>query len=111
MREKRFVWKCDDENCCIYDTKEEKAYFNVEVVDLLNEQQSIIEHLTVEKFKENKRFTKLLSEQQATITEYEDFCYNLCMFIIGKDLDDEYKEKYGKEYKIITKWKGCGSDE
>ena len=52
-----------------------------------------------------------LNEQQATITEYEDFCYNLCMFIIGKDLDDEFREKYGKEYKIITKWKGCGSDE
>ena len=26
----------------------------------------------------------LLNEQQATITEYEDFCYNLCMFI-GKN--------------------------
>lgn len=37
MSEKRFIWKCDDENCQIYDTKEEKAYFNVEVVDLLNE--------------------------------------------------------------------------
>lgn len=54
---------------------------------------------------------EMLNEQQATITEYEDFCYNLCMFIIGKDLDDEFREKYGKEYNIITKWKGCGSDE
>ena len=42
MSEKRFIWKCDDENCCIYDTKEEKIYFNVEVADLLNEQDEKI---------------------------------------------------------------------
>ena len=42
MSEKRFIWKCDDENCQIYDTKKKKVYFNVEVVDLLNEQQVII---------------------------------------------------------------------
>lgn len=42
MTEKRFIWKCDDENCQIYDTKKKKVYFNVEVVDLLNEQQVII---------------------------------------------------------------------
>ena len=42
MSEKRFIWKCDDENCQIYDTKKKKVYFNVEVVDLLNEQQAII---------------------------------------------------------------------
>ena len=53
----------------------------------------------------------LLNEQQATIEEYEDFCLNLCKFLIGKGLVDEYREEYGKEYKIITKWKGCGSDE
>ena len=51
-----------------------------------------------------------LNEQQATIEEYEDFCLNLCKFLIGKGLVDEYREEYGKEYKIITKWKGCGSD-
>jgi glutamate formiminotransferase len=43
MSEKRFIWKCDDENCHIFDTKEEKAYFNVEVVGLLNEQQATID--------------------------------------------------------------------
>ena len=53
----------------------------------------------------------LLNKQQATIEEYEDFCLNLCKFLIGKGLVDEYREEYGKEYKIITKWKGCGSDE
>ena len=45
MSEKRFIWKCDDENCQIYDTKKKKVYFNVEVVDLLNEQQTTIERL------------------------------------------------------------------
>ena len=45
MSEKRFIWKCDDENCQIYDTKKKKAYFNVEVVDLLNEQQNTIQFL------------------------------------------------------------------
>jgi len=48
-----------------------------------------------------------LNEQEATLTEYKDFCHNLCIFIIGKGLTDEFREKYGKEYKIITKWKGC----
>ena len=46
----------------------------------------------------------LLNEQQATIEEYKDFCLNLCKFLIQKDFVDEYREKYGKEYKIITKW-------
>jgi len=45
-----------------------------------------------------------LNEQQATIEEYKDFCLNLCKFLIQKRLVDEYREKYGKEYKIITKW-------
>ena len=45
-----------------------------------------------------------LNEQQATIEEYKDFCLNLCKFLIQKDFVDEYREKYGKEYKIITKW-------
>lgn len=48
MSEKRFIWKCDDENCQIYDTKKKKAYFNVEVVDLLNEQQTTISALKEE---------------------------------------------------------------
>ena len=47
---------------------------------------------------------ELLNEQQTTIEEYKDFCLNLCKFVIQKDLVDEYREKYGKEYKIITKW-------
>ena len=46
----------------------------------------------------------LLNEQQATIEEYKDFCLNLCKFLIQKGFVDEYREKYGKEYKIITKW-------
>jgi len=46
----------------------------------------------------------ILNEQQATIEEYKDFCLNLCKFLIQKRLVEEYREKYGKEYKIITKW-------
>lgn len=45
MSEQRFIWKCDDETCYIYDTVEEKAFFNVEVVGLLNEQQATINRL------------------------------------------------------------------
>ena len=48
MNEKRFIWKCDDENCQIYDTKKKKVYFNYEVVDLLNEQQATIQSLKEE---------------------------------------------------------------
>ena len=45
MSEKRFIWKCDDENCQIYDTKKKKAYFNVEAVDLLNILDEVVESL------------------------------------------------------------------
>lgn len=58
MSEKRFIWKCDDENCQIYDTKKKKAYFNVEVVDLLNEQQTIISALK----EENEQLRKELND-------------------------------------------------
>ena len=51
-----------------------------------------------------EQICSLLNEQQATIEEYKDFCLNLCKFLIQKDFVDEYREKYGKEYKIITKW-------
>ena len=45
MSEKRFIWKCDDENCQIYDTKKKKVYFNVESVDLLNILDEVVESL------------------------------------------------------------------
>lgn len=45
MSEKRFIWKCDDENCQIYDTKKKKVYFNVEIVDLLNILDEVVESL------------------------------------------------------------------
>ena len=45
MSEKRFIWKCDDENCQIYDTNKKKAYFNVEAVDLLNILDEVVESL------------------------------------------------------------------
>lgn len=51
-----------------------------------------------------ERLEKFIQNQQATIEEYKDFCLNLCKFVIHKGLVDEYREKYGKEYKIITKW-------
>ena len=55
-------------------------------------------------YEELYEVAELLNEQQATIEEYKDFCLNLCKFVIQKGLVDEYREKYGKEYKIITKW-------
>ena len=83
MSEKRFIWKCDDENCQIYDTKKKKAYFNVEVVDLLNGQQS-----TINKLKSNIEETEIsiklfeddiatkdkkIGEQQATIEAKNEY--------------------------------------
>lgn len=62
MSEKRFVWKCDDENCHIFDTKEEKTYFNVEVVDLLNEKQATISALK-DIFKDIISYSKWDSEK------------------------------------------------
>ena len=67
MGEKRFTMEYSfvDEEYVFFDG--DVALTPSETAKLLNEQQATIEHLTVEKFKENKRFTKLLSEQQATI--------------------------------------------
>jgi len=74
------------------------------VCDKLNEQQSTIEHLTVEKFKENKRFTKLLSEQQATIRKLQDLCgesdsENAKLRIENKRLQEE-NEQLKKQIQI-----------
>ena len=82
MSEKRFIWKCDDENCQIYDTKKKKAYFNVEVVDLLNEQQSTINKLksdieeteiSIKLFEDDiATKDKKIEEQQATINKLKE---------------------------------------
>ena len=81
MSEKRFIWKCDDENCQIYDTKKKKVYFNVEVVDLLNEQQDTIEqlHLAIDDLlshtsceeikKENEQLRKDVENLQEVVAE------------------------------------------
>lgn len=68
MSERRFIWKCDDENCQIYDTKEKKAFFNVEVVDLLNTQQSTITELE----RKLKKYTKIGEEQLKQIIELQE---------------------------------------
>ena len=83
MSEKRFrITTLPKSNAVAFDEQQKKYYIGIDFEDLLN-------------------------DQQATLTEYEEFCHNLCIFIIGKGLVDEFREKYGKEYKIITKWKGC----
>ena len=68
MTEKRFIWKCDDENCQIYDTKKKKAYFNVEVVDLLNEQQTTISALNEENEQLKKEYKIVIDEM---LTDYK----------------------------------------
>ena len=67
MSEKRFIWKCDDENCQIYDTKKKKVYFNVEVVDLLNEQQTTISALK----EKNEQLRKQIQNYEV---DYNDKC-------------------------------------
>ena len=68
MSEKRFIQKCDDENCQIYDTKKKKVYFNYEVVDLLNEQQAIITELNKQLNERNDE----LEESSAFIIEQRE---------------------------------------
>lgn len=96
MNDKRFTIKSQDDYWAVVDN------YNDDKVCVINGIHTEIEAVWL---------CDLLNEQQATIEEYEDFCLNLCKFLIGKGLVDEYREEYGKEYKIITKWKGCGSDE
>lgn len=69
MSEKRFIWKCDDENCQIYDTKKKKVYFNVEVVDLLNEQQDTITALKEENEQLKSRIA-FFEEQEDEFEKY-----------------------------------------
>ena len=56
----------------VWDSVEEKGYTVDEVVDLLNEQQSTMQHLAVEKHQADKRYQTLLAEQQATISRLEE---------------------------------------
>lgn len=72
MSEKQFIWKCDDENCQIYDTKKKKAYFNVEVVDLLNEQQTTISALKEENDQLQKVCSHLKKENKSLIENIFD---------------------------------------
>ena len=74
MSEKQFIWKCDDENCQIYDTKKKKVYFNVEVVDLLNKQQDIINELQsiINHCKRKTESEKKMNEEKSE----EPFYYN-----------------------------------
>ena len=82
MSEKRFIWKCDDENCQIYDTKKKKVYFNVEVVDLLNEQQDTIDKLEQrDYYNQSERYKILCRAIELTANyidnsdeEHYDFC-------------------------------------
>ena len=100
MTEKQFIWKCDDENCQIYDTKKKKVYFNVEVVDLLNEQQTTISALKGENAKLKKEYKIAIDEM---VTDYKKLeKENEMLRILLKDIyvDDELRklaERYGVE--------------
>ena len=118
MSEKQFIWKCDDENCQIYDTKKKKAYFNVEVVDLLNEQQSTIQSLQREIEELGISITlfeddiatkdKKIGEQQVIIDrlqKYNDVLHDenffntmkMFEFMKEKGVFDEFYERIKKE--------------
>ena len=45
MSEKRFIWKCDDETCHIFDTVTKARYFYEGIMNLLNEQQATINRM------------------------------------------------------------------
>ena len=123
MSEKRFIWKCDDENCQIYDTKKKKAYFNVEVVDLLNEQQATINRLEEEikllKPTNVEQYEQIvqLQEENEQLKERRDYWskktkefiyyFNCLEKAIEKtfDSDDQCFEKIWKHYdEMEKKW-------
>ena len=91
MAEKRFIWKCDDENCQIYDTKKKKAYFNVEVVDLLNEQQTTISALNEENEQLKKEYIdEMVTDYKKLEKENEQLKSRIAFF---EEQEDEF-EKY-----------------
>lgn len=82
MSEKRFIWKCDDESCCIFDTKEEKVFFNIEVVDLLNEQDAKIKVLQNSWEIMNQRLSeKSKCDYKKAIIEYKKAIIEFCKFM------------------------------
>ena len=123
MSEKQFTLEQWTKHSLYYSDGEYSAHMSIgficeKVEKNLNEQQATIEEQNKEieewefSFRTEmahhrvaeKELQEKIREQQATIEEYKDFCLNLCKFLIQKDFVDEYREKYGKEYKIITKW-------
>ena len=102
MTEKRFIWKCDDENCQIYDTKKKKVYFNVEVVDLLNEKESIIQRLELEN--ENLRKQLKSSETTSDATSHYNAFLESKITTLEKKNEQLKKENndYEKQFRIIN---------
>lgn len=62
---------------------------NSEVVELLNEQQAIIEYLTIEKHQADKRFQTIIAELKK---ENEQLRKQLDFYLLD---EFEWKEKYG----------------
>ena len=74
MSKKRFIWKCDDETCHIFDTVTKARYFYEGIMNLLNEQQELIEELQVSDemgWKRAEKFEKELKQKKIYIKRLE----------------------------------------
>ena len=104
MSEKRFIWKCDDETCHIFDTVTKARYFYEGIMNLLNEQQATITHL--EKVNGKNFAKRRLLEQDNLVLRNENeqlrqqlANYELAKRNLIKRLDDREKEDFERFFK------------
>ena len=110
MSEKRFIWKCDEETCHIFDTVTKARYFYEGIMNLLNEQQATITNLQgdvnrlqyiIDELKKDnyKRFEKI-NELKAKLKEKEE----------DEQLYANEIVKLNKEAKEVLDFKSLGGD-
>ena len=131
MSEKRFIWKCDEETCHIFDTVTKARYFYEGIMNLLNEQQATIRRLQDlcgesdgENAKlriENKRLEKEVNllkptniEQYEQIQKLQEENEQLQAQLREKEEDEQlYADeivKLNKEAKEVLDFKSLGGD-
>lgn len=90
MSEKRFTYYYERGNEVVIEDNG-KRLSNKQLVNLLNDQQSIIEYLTIEKHQADKRFQTIIAELKK---ENEQLRQKLDFYLLD---EFEWKEKYGDD--------------
>ena len=97
MSEKRFIWKCDDETCHIFDTVTKARYFYEGIMNLLNEQQATIRKLQDLCGASDGENAKLRIENKR-LQEAIDYLKTVIRYTIPNEMVADVFKQIGEEY-------------